>query len=499
MLLHGTLRGYAAGLATLLVLGAGAASCSLETAELGKQGQAQSLSFLSAEDFAEITTEAAWLCLQGEVEVDFQRPGQAVGFVFEAGPGDSVAAETLGDPGLDTVLMVFGPDDGEGFFGQYPVALDDDGGEGLLSHLRAYTLKEAGRYMLLASTFDGQSRGQVRLALEINGEHGCGGARVCPPGCDDGDPCSLSECVDGRCEVVGEAPFCEQGEVCCLFVSDGSSALLLHRPDRCAGEGGRPVEARFCMWPHPQECCLFEEEDGEHWSAPLPMELCAEQGGHPDNPGLCGDRNLQCCLFGDPEAPEGTAWLELQECMAEGGEPWDPEACWGNDEVCCRLPGPDGEPHAGWAAERACLEAGGEPVPADEVCELPPQEDICCLLPGPAGDRHTEPMHEPRCFEQGGEPLPLQECHEPEPEPEVCCLLPGPEGERHTEPMHEPQCFEQGGEPLPFEECHEPEPEPEVCCLLPGPEGERHTERMPEPMCADVGGDPLPPEDCEER
>ena len=149
-------------------------ACEPSDADLAGGDKALLPDFLTAEDFDAVSVDAPGLCLTGTVDMAFERPGDTFGFAFSAAVGDTVTFATVGDDPLDTVLLLFGPMDEGGYYGRYPLVMDDDGGEGLLSQLVGYELKESGRFIVIVATYGGQGRGATALTVVLNGDNGCG-------------------------------------------------------------------------------------------------------------------------------------------------------------------------------------------------------------------------------------------------------------------------------------------------------------------------------------
>ncbi|GMV38302.1 MAG: hypothetical protein AMXMBFR64_00180 [Myxococcales bacterium] len=213
-----------------LTLTAALAACEPADVELAKDGGLPTLHFESAVEFdAALGAGAGALCLTGSAPVDLTAPGAVVGFKLAMSAGDTLVAETTGSPLLDTTLFVFGPDDGAGFYGEWPVAMDDDGGDGALSRLE-FTAKETGSYALFVSTYGGAGIGVAALTATVGGAAGCGQS---PPPCDDADPCTLDELDPaGLCQhlpMPGCWGPCDDGDPCTLDELD-PAGLCQHLP-----------------------------------------------------------------------------------------------------------------------------------------------------------------------------------------------------------------------------------------------------------------------------
>lgn len=149
------------------------AGCGSDTTDLGDKESLEPMVVQDAEQFAGLLADNPDLCSTGQVTAEFGEEGQAYGYLFEAWEGDSVTLETTGNPDLDTTLFLFGPDDGTGFYGANPVAMDDDGGEGVLSKIDSFTIEAKGIYMVVMGTYGGMGKGEVDLTIQSQDGPGC--------------------------------------------------------------------------------------------------------------------------------------------------------------------------------------------------------------------------------------------------------------------------------------------------------------------------------------
>lgn len=182
-------------------------ACDPGAADLAKDGRLDPLSFQTAAEFAALlATGGEVVCQSGNATLAFAHPGDAVGIPLTLEVGDRVLADTGGDALLDTTLFLFGPDDGSGYFGELPVAMDDDSAGAGRAHL-AYTIKDAGDYVLAVSTYKGEGVGQATVQLSVNAAAGCDGGTPTPD-CNDDDPCTVDAPDDhGDCMHVAD-PAC---------------------------------------------------------------------------------------------------------------------------------------------------------------------------------------------------------------------------------------------------------------------------------------------------
>jgi hypothetical protein len=139
------------------------------------------------------------------VEGQALRPGEAVSGSVGAGGQVRHALELDGaarlsfeitrdgtSEGLDTTLHLFGPVGADGKVPALARALDDDSGDGNLSHLTEVSL-EAGRWLVVVGVFDGTRGGDYRLEVGCaSGDCGTG-----EPACPAEAPAAISACVEG--------------------------------------------------------------------------------------------------------------------------------------------------------------------------------------------------------------------------------------------------------------------------------------------------------------
>lgn len=199
--------------------------CDSGEQDLAKSDDSQiPLEFESASQFAAITVPNTSLCLSGTLDVSFTKPNQMIGVSFAAQAGDQATVAASGPLELDVLVAIFGPDDGTGYFGAIPIAANDDDGPGLLPSL-SYSFKDTGAYLLLVTTYDGNSKGDATLTLTLNGEAGCGGTAA--PQCDDNDACTDDVAnPDGTCTFSPipncGGPSCDDLDPCTQDVLDPS-------------------------------------------------------------------------------------------------------------------------------------------------------------------------------------------------------------------------------------------------------------------------------------
>jgi len=104
----------------------------------------------------------------GEVTGDFVHDEQYDGYTFNADAGAVITLDNthLGSAAaLDSTLFIYGPRNEDGFYGESPLAFDDDSGWGLHARIRDFRTPEAGEYMVVLSTYIGLDRGHYRLTL----------------------------------------------------------------------------------------------------------------------------------------------------------------------------------------------------------------------------------------------------------------------------------------------------------------------------------------------
>lgn len=220
-------------LTALAIFGFG---CDADEQDLAKSGDAQiPLEFETADQFTAITVSNTSLCMSGTLDVSFEQPNQITGVSFAAQAGDSAIVTVDGPLDLDVLVAIFGPDDGTGFYGAVPIAANDDEGPGLLPSL-SYSFKDTGAYLLVITTYDGNSKGTASVTLTLNGEAGCGNSAV--PGCDDNNDCTDDSInPDGTCTFSPipncGGPDCDDNDPCTQDELDDSGACSHTWIDGC--------------------------------------------------------------------------------------------------------------------------------------------------------------------------------------------------------------------------------------------------------------------------
>lgn len=119
----------------------------------------------------------------GEVRGEIREDLEFHGYTLDVRAGALVKLDIthLGSSSaLDSTLFVYGPATAAGAFGSDAIAFDDDSGWGGLSRLSGLALPEAGRYLIVVGTFDGQGRGRYRLTASCqSGECGPAPSGLC--------------------------------------------------------------------------------------------------------------------------------------------------------------------------------------------------------------------------------------------------------------------------------------------------------------------------------
>ncbi|MFT7580910.1 MAG: hypothetical protein ACI9MR_002584 [Myxococcota bacterium] len=156
--------------------------------------------FFSASDFAEVQTAVVNICPSGfESTLTFAAEGDILGLAVNVAEAGSTTFETAGNPGLDTLIFLYGPMDADGFYGQVPIAVDDDSGEGLQAIVRRDLA--AGEWFVVVTTSGGMGQGSVTLT----GTSSCGEPLACVtdadcPNANSGDPATFG--ANAECEAV---------------------------------------------------------------------------------------------------------------------------------------------------------------------------------------------------------------------------------------------------------------------------------------------------------
>ena len=348
---------------------AGAFGCSSAPTDVSKaDGAFSALKFDTAAQYAAITVDGVKLSANASIDVEFTEPGQVFGYIADLEEGQSVTLETFGTWGLDTVLYLYGPDNGEGYFGELPVAMDDDSGEGMFSYIAPYTVKKGGTYIAIISTFDGNGKGHATLLMQSG----------------DGEPGEPSEPDD---------PWLEPGDDC--WPDEPCEPQDCWEDENC-GDAGEVVSPDPTMngCPATLDCalncdpeCLFMCLDGaDEWTHVMMGELvaCAENTDCGNDIGClemhCPDQ-IMMCLEGDPGLPPDAGQCEETEdgeiiCPDPDMPPEDPSTgeCeeTPDGEIICPdpdMPGDQPQPEASCADAMICT---------FELCDGPPE---ACVEP----------------------------------------------------------------------------------------------------------------------
>jgi len=308
----------------------------------------------------------------------FSNTRPLIGYLVDALRGARLTLELQAsqDSSDDPVLVLYGPADGSGIFGE-KIAMDDDGRDGRNSLIDGLALPADGTYLILVTSYSGRDEGEYKLSV---GCHGNCGEPVCP---------------DILCDL-----YCPNG-----FMTDENGCPICRckeDPEYCRSDRDCP-DGFFCNpCPMPIDC----EEGG-----PCPMDGEDRDGdGNADSdPGMdmpCGPprcepiHNDYC--ESDADCPPGFAcelrWDDVDplcdETDAAGNEAGDPERpcyepprgvcvprqheCFSDDDCPpghhCELPFLDAEdvnchPQDDGTRPDDCIPPGGVCMPDELACE----------------------------------------------------------------------------------------------------------------------------------
>ncbi|MBW2703664.1 MAG: hypothetical protein JRF33_22840 [Deltaproteobacteria bacterium] len=346
----------------------------------------------------------------------FSETKPLTGYVFDAVQGARVTVTLKVDNGEDPVLILYGPLSDNGIWGQ-ATKLDDDGLDGLNSLISDLELTSAGRYLLAAATYSGNSGGGFELGL------GCRGA-CSEPHCPD-VLCDLY-CPNGFMSDPDGCPVCICAESECVTDED---CLIFDWTDDVA----RCIDGR-CIFENQNQECQGPEDCPEGYE-------CAMACGCTVGPN--GEEDCECfgeCVYvGNPECVDG------EECGTENGLPGicvegrclpfsmecssDMECPEGFEcvEICAGIPGCDPDD----SDCRPC-DPNTDPICNDVVCEhlcmpvAPPScvdnsdcpEGFVCVMEWPGCEDG-----DPNCLPEGvGYCVPDQE---PDCRTDDDCFFPG--------------------------------------------------------------------------
>lgn len=122
------------------------------------------------------------LDMANPIHAEFAPEGRYAGYLFSATRGSEVAIDVVSTD-ADPVVYLYGPARSERWSRHSPIATDDDGGDGLNSHLTRSITRD-GVYLVLVREYSNQA-GSFTLTLSCAGDHCdrplCGNeGQVCP-------------------------------------------------------------------------------------------------------------------------------------------------------------------------------------------------------------------------------------------------------------------------------------------------------------------------------
>ncbi len=160
-------------LLTLLTAGLlGLAACSVVETDLskgGSQGFTPTVPTVLDGELAQLVEETLDFCDEGTLPLSFDEPDAVHAFVLTLYSGELLQISTSGDPGVDTVLMLHGPLDDLGDFGELPRAMNDDGDETLHASLDDFVVPQTGYWLVGVTTWGGASLGDIELFVSVDG------------------------------------------------------------------------------------------------------------------------------------------------------------------------------------------------------------------------------------------------------------------------------------------------------------------------------------------
>ena len=220
MTLSRALRPASPWLVAATLLAAALAPACFSSTELPKSAaQIQAPLFQTPAEYAAAELAAVDLCPTGfNATVTFDATHQVFGVAVNVDAATAATFETLGNAGLDTVLFLYGPRDADGYYGEAPVAQDDDGlrrqieNESDVALLRARGIRLGGgaKQMIQVKRHEGFSGRFGRQAREFQKtrRHSFQSPRLLP---EPGDPWLVYVCGRFRHEFQVRAHGCQRG------------------------------------------------------------------------------------------------------------------------------------------------------------------------------------------------------------------------------------------------------------------------------------------------
>ncbi|NOZ87018.1 MAG: hypothetical protein GXP49_12290 [Deltaproteobacteria bacterium] len=229
-----------------------------------------------------------------------------IGYFLDANRGARLTLELQAsqDSNDDPVLLLYGPSDASGLFGE-KLAMDDDSRDGRNSLIDGLVLPADGRYLVVVTSYSGRDKGEYKLSV------GCTGN------------CNEPPCPDLTCDL-----YCPNG-----FMTDANGCPICRckdNPDYCRTDWDCPQGFRCNPCPDPEPCDNCDPIPVDAAGSPVNGETGGAEARAECGPPTCEPIHNDFCLS-DDDCPDGfrceQVWAEpAKDCGCD-----DSGACECND------------------------------------------------------------------------------------------------------------------------------------------------------------------------
>ncbi len=234
----------------------------------------------------------------GETVEGHYASGGYAAWVFTASAGARVALDVAATDSSDTVLALYGPQNGSSWTGARAIAVNDDYRGSTNSHID-HRVTRAGTYLVLVREY-WDAGGNFNLTLACSGSSEC--RQECGTSCPTGSTCNRIVCIRAPCpSYCAPTPAMHAGDACTDTSLCGIApriATLMCEDGSVGGFTGN------CIRNADLTTCHWEIRSCPPPACPPNTLLCVRGSHYDGTPGVCGcvpdacPPNMYLCIVG---------------------------------------------------------------------------------------------------------------------------------------------------------------------------------------------------------